>query len=78
MSEEQCYKLILWLLRFPKATICKHAVASQILNELERIGLQVRCEVVKAVADGDDESAIQLVEEKIKDIIFGDIQRLLN
>jgi hypothetical protein len=51
------------LLNFPYAKICRHSVAADLLDRLERAGAPVSMELAKAIIDANDERALTLLEE---------------
>lgn len=46
------------VLRFPAAQMCKHAVALDLVNEMERLGIAPPAEIIEAIVCCDDETAL--------------------
>lgn len=61
----QLYKMIEGLLKFPYPQICRHLVAGEILDLLERNGETISNALAKAVVEADDFEAIKLLKEKL-------------
>ena len=55
------YILIRRLVRFPNATICRHAVALDLFALLERAGYPVEVKLAQALVDADDEAALAIL-----------------
>lgn len=64
IPEGEVYRLIQKLIQFPRATICVHAVAADLLGALERAGGTLDIPLVAAIVDADDETALRLLAER--------------
>jgi hypothetical protein len=49
------------LLKFPFPQICRHSVACDLLDQLERHGAPVSQDLAKAIVNADDETALTLL-----------------
>lgn len=63
ISTEQALKMVDGLMRFPYPSICRHYVAANILDLLERNGVEISTELARAVVRCDDETAIEELEK---------------
>jgi hypothetical protein len=54
-------KMIERLLNFPFATICRHSVAADLLDQLGRHGAPVTDDLARAIVGADDETALRLL-----------------
>ena len=55
-------RLVDRLLRFPFPTICRHAVAGDLLDALERSGFPLTQELAEAVVKAQDDRALRLLK----------------
>lgn len=67
-EKEGLYRLIEALVEFPYGQICKHYVALQVVGLLEVRGLAKDKDLAKALCQADDETALELLKERFKEI----------
>lgn len=61
ISVSDLYKLIRNFISFDDAKICKHKVALDILNLIEKSGNKISVELVKSIINADDENTIKIL-----------------
>lgn len=61
IEPEILVKMIERLLKFPFATICRHSVASDLLDQLERHGAVISHDLARAIVGADDDTALRLL-----------------
>lgn len=68
MTEDQVEKvmkkLIVQLLEFPQAHVCKHWAACNILSEMEQMGFEVTEEMTKSLIESRDGDALNLFKDE--------------
>jgi len=62
ITSADLYRLITRLMQYPCATICRHAVAVELLALLEQKGHPLNVNLVRAVVDADDRTALNILE----------------
>ena len=66
IQQSQVYELMRRWIKFPNATICKHAVVLDLLDLLERSGYSISTDLVKSVVESDDEKSLPYLNSEIK------------
>lgn len=61
LSAEDIWEQIQWLLSFPYPTVCRHLVACNLLDLLERRGAAIPSGLAEAVVRAKDHEALQLI-----------------
>lgn len=65
LTDKNVLEIARGFIKFPGSQICKHNIVLTMLDHLERAGFPLSRELVKAVADVDDEQAITLLDKEI-------------
>lgn len=65
--EKVMYELMQDFIEFPYGKICKHLVVCNMLNALEKHGLEISEPLVTAVVDCDDEAALGIFKGMLKE-----------
>ena len=60
--EEFALRLVEILINHPFSKICKHQAALEVLNLLEKNGVDINETLVRAIVDCDDEAAITILK----------------
>jgi len=64
IPQKELISCIKRMLVFPNATICRHAVALDILSILERYGFSVSVELADAILNANDEVSLDLLNDE--------------
>lgn len=63
ISVSDLYELIRNLISFSDRKICKHKVAIDILNLIEKSGNKISGELVRSIINADDETTLELLKK---------------
>lgn len=72
ISDERALQLVKRIINYRQPQICKHAIACDVLSEMEWSGFPVSDkykELVKAVVDCEDETALTLIDEMTEKLV---------
>lgn len=61
ITKADIYEAVRELIEFPYAQVCRHYVACNLLDLLERKGFALDTDLVRAVVRADDEAALALL-----------------
>lgn len=62
--EDILYYLVEKTIGFPHGQICKHYVALNLLDALERVGYEISRELVQMISDTDDDAALDFLARR--------------
>jgi hypothetical protein len=63
ISDSDLYELIRNFISFSDSKICKHKVAIDILNLIEKSGNKISDELVRSIINADDETTLELLKK---------------
>ncbi len=63
----EVFRLVRGLIKFPYSKICVHMVASDLLSLLEKYGYSIPAELAQAVVRAEDDKALIILKDIIKD-----------
>lgn len=66
-TEKEFYQMVQNWIKFPFPKICKHTVALDLLNILEKKGCNINAEIVKSISDCEDGKTLELLEKYTKE-----------